>query len=235
VKMSAPGEILILCDFDGTVCTVDMGNAVLNRFTDKGWEEVDRAYCSGEIGSRSAYGQITSLFRGTKAQMLEFAGNHEKLDPHFADFYAYCRGKGVDLKIVSDGLDIYIDAILRKYNLEEIEYFTNVASFRDGQLFIEFPQVNEECNMCGTCKKSILKKYRPSYKHIVYVGDGHSDFCPSKDADLVFAKGILHKKCMEDGRVCEYYESFKDVHDYIAGYISDRLSATARPEGVGRR
>ena len=37
--MSIPGDILILCDFDGTVCTVDMGNEVLNRFTDKGWEE----------------------------------------------------------------------------------------------------------------------------------------------------------------------------------------------------
>ena len=30
------GGILILCDFDGTVCTVDMGNEVLNRFTDEG-------------------------------------------------------------------------------------------------------------------------------------------------------------------------------------------------------
>ncbi|MEI8173495.1 MAG: hypothetical protein WCH07_08440 [Deltaproteobacteria bacterium] len=40
MKVSAPGDILILCDFDGTVCTVDMGNEVLNRFTDKGWEDV---------------------------------------------------------------------------------------------------------------------------------------------------------------------------------------------------
>lgn len=233
--MPAPGDILILCDFDGTVCTVDMGNEVLNRFTDEGWEEIDRAYCAGDIGSRNAYSRVTPLFRGTKTQLLEFVRNHESLDPHFPAFYAYCMENGLDLKIVSDGLDVYIDAILRKYNLEEIEYFTNVASFRDGQLFIDFPQVNEDCNRCGTCKNGILKKHRPAYETIIYVGDGHSDVCPSKDADLVFAKGILHKKCMEDGRRCEYYENFKDVHDYIARHMSDRLSATAKPEGVGRR
>lgn len=233
--MSAPADILILCDFDGTVCTVDMGNEILNRFTDRGWEEIDRAYCSGEIGSKSAYSQITSLFRGTKAQLMEFAGNHERIDPHFVEFYTYCMGKGVDLKIVSDGLDIYIDVILRKYNLDKIEYFTNVALFRDGHMFIDFPQANEECNRCGTCKNGILKKYRSGYKHIIYVGDGHSDVCPSKDADLVFAKGILYKKCLENGRTCEYYENFRDVHHYLAGYINDSLSATARPEGVGRR
>jgi hypothetical protein len=34
-----PGErLLVLCDFDGTVCSVDMGNAFLERFAE-GWEE----------------------------------------------------------------------------------------------------------------------------------------------------------------------------------------------------
>jgi 2,3-diketo-5-methylthio-1-phosphopentane phosphatase len=233
--MSSHGGILILCDFDGTVCTVDMGNEVLNRFTDKGWEEIDRAYCSGDIGSRDAYLRIASLFRGTKAQLLEFVGKNGKLDPYFPAFYACCRESGLDLKIVSDGLDVYIDAILRKYNLEEIECFTNSAVFRDGRLFIEFPQANDDCNRCGTCKNGILKKYRSAYETIVYIGDGHSDVCPSKDADLVFAKGILHKKCVEEGRKCEYYNDFRDIKDYITRHISDRLSAKARPEEVGRR
>jgi len=233
--MSPRREILILCDFDGTVCTVDMGNEVLNRFSGEGWEEIDRAYCSGDIGSKNAYTQVTSLFRGTKMQLLEFVRNRERLDPHFPAFYAYCRERGFDLKIVSDGLDIYINEILRKNNLEEIEYYTNVATFHNDRLCIDFPRMNKDCEKCGTCKNGILNQYRGAYETIIYVGDGHSDFCPSKDADLVFAKGILHKKCVEDGRTCEYYESFKDVHDYMTIHISDRLSATAKPERVGRR
>jgi len=233
--MSAPGDILILCDFDGTVCNVDMGNEVLNRFTGEGWEEIDQAYCSGDIGSRDAYSQVAPLFTGGREELLEFVRRRGGLDPYFPAFYAYCLESGLDLKIVSDGLDIYIDAILRKYNLEDIEYFTNLATFRDGRLSIEFPQMNKECEKCGTCKNGILNRFRPDYESIIYIGDGHSDFCPSKDADLVFAKGILHKKCVENGRFCEYYENFQDIHDYIVHHISDRLSATAKPAVVGRR
>jgi 2-hydroxy-3-keto-5-methylthiopentenyl-1-phosphate phosphatase len=212
-------RVLVVCDFDGTVCTVDMGNKVLNRFTGDGWEEIDRAYCAGEIGSRVAYSQICSLFKGTKDNILEYVVMHERLDPYFADFYYFCRQKGFDLKIVSDGLDIYIDAILRKNCLDDIIWYSNVASFREDQLHIEFPQMNEECERCGTCKSNILKKYRQGYTHIVYVGDGYSDFCPSGDADLVFAKGVLYEKCMNIGRGCVYYENFKDVRDYVINHI----------------
>jgi 2,3-diketo-5-methylthio-1-phosphopentane phosphatase len=136
-------KILVLCDFDGTICTVDMGNEILNRFTGEGWEEIDRAYCADEIGSRDAYTQVTALLRGTKPQMLEYARIYEKIDPHFNNFYQFCTEEGIDLKIVSDGLDFYIDAILRKHNLQDIEFFSNVVVFRDGSTHsIEFPRMN---------------------------------------------------------------------------------------------
>lgn len=231
----APAETLILCDFDGTVSAVDMGNEVVKRFTDERWIEIDRAYSSGKIGSRIAYSRLNPFFKGTKTEILEFVRKHERIDPHFPAFYAWCREQGFDLKIVSDGLDLYIEALLAKHKLEEIEYFSNVLSFSDHKLFIEFPQMNKDCEKCGTCKSNILKKYREHYKKIIYIGDSYSDFCPAKDADMVFAKGILHAKCMEKGWICEHYESFSDVHDYMLVHISARLSATARPERVGRR
>lgn len=205
-------RMLVLCDFDGTVCTVDMGNEILNRFTDQRWNEIDRAYCAGEIGSRDAYSQVVSLFKGTKAQMLEFVRVSEKLDPHFQEFYAFCKEKRVDIKIVSDGLDFYIDAILKKYNLEDIEYFSNVLIFRNGNaLSIQFPRMNILCEKCGTCKSGVLKDYRESYDHIVYVGNGYSDVCPAKDADIVFAKDVLYDACMENGTACVCYNNFDDI------------------------
>lgn len=205
-------RMLVLCDFDGTICTVDMGNEILNRFTDEGWEEIDRAYCAGEIGSRDAYSQVVSLFKGTKAQMLEFVSASEKLDPHFPEFYSFCREKGVDIKIVSDGLDFYIDSILRKYNLQDIEYFSNVVVFQgDGRLSIKFPRMNDHCEKCGTCKKSVLTQHRSNYDRVIYVGNGYSDVCPAKDADLVFAKEILYERCRQNGTACMHYENFNDI------------------------
>jgi 2,3-diketo-5-methylthio-1-phosphopentane phosphatase len=209
-------RMLVLCDFDGTVSTVDMGNEILNRFTDKGWEEIDRAYCAGEIGSRLAYTQGASLFTGSRAQMLEFVSSREKIDPYFFEFYRFCQSKGVDLKIVSDGLDFYIDAILKKNNLQDIEFFSNVTVFRDDdKLAIEFPRMNDKCEKCGTCKKGVLSDYRLTYDRVIYVGNGYSDVCPAKDADLVFAKDVLYEKCREDGTPCVHYENFQDILNYL--------------------
>ncbi len=209
-------RMLVLCDFDGTVSTVDMGNELLNRFTHKGWEEIDRAYCTGEIGSRAAYAQVASLFTGSRAQMLEFVSSRERMDPHFLEFYRFCQSNGMDIKIVSDGLDFYIDAILKKNNLQDIEFFSNVAVFHDGnKLSIEFPRINDECEKCGTCKKGVLREHRSHYDRVIYIGNGYSDVCPAKDADLVFAKEVLYETCRQDGTACVHYENFRDILAYL--------------------
>lgn len=205
-------SVLVLCDFDGTVCAVDMGNEILNRFTGEKWEEIDRAYCANEIGSRDAYTQIASLFTGTKARMLEFASISGLMDPYFSEFYRFCKETGVDIKIVSDGLDFYIDTILKKYNLQDIEFFSNVVLFRDDTLLsIEFPRMNKRCEKCGTCKSGVLKEYRTYYDHVIYVGNGYSDVCPAKDADIVFAKDVLYEKCLQNGMACVPYKNFNDI------------------------
>jgi len=193
-----------------------MGNEILNRFTGEGWSEIDRAYCAGEIGSRDAYSRIVSLLKGSKSQMLEFVSATEKLDPHFPEFYTYCREKQMDVKIVSDGLDFYIDAILKKYNLQDIEYFSNVVEFRNGNaLSIAFPRMNIQCEKCGTCKSDVLNEYRGSYDRVIYIGNGYSDICPAKDADMVFAKDILYEKCKQNGTACVLYENFYDIRAFL--------------------
>ena len=204
--------ILVLCDFDGTICTVDVGNEVLNRFTGEGWEEIDRAYCTGAIGSKVAYMQVAPLFKGTKSQMLEFVSKCARIDPHFPAFYEFCKNMGVDLKIVSDGLDFYISAILKKHNLQDIEFFSNVVVFQGGDgITIKFPRMNDKCNKCGTCKNAVLKQQRSDHSQVIYIGNGYSDVCPAGDADIVFAKDVLYDMCRKNGTVCLHYKNFNDI------------------------
>jgi 2-hydroxy-3-keto-5-methylthiopentenyl-1-phosphate phosphatase len=206
-----PGErLLVVCDFDGTVCRVDMGNAFLQRFA-KGWEEVDRSYSAGEVGSRVAYQRIAPFFRANRSQVLDFVLRRERLDPFFPEFLNFCRGRKIDLKIVSDGLDVYIEAILRKYGLD-VEFYSNRLLFRgNGRIDFDFPLASEECGRCGTCKRSLLDRFRPGYDRIIYVGDGYSDVCPARAADQVFAKPILYEKCEKNGTPCLSYEDFGDI------------------------
>jgi 2-hydroxy-3-keto-5-methylthiopentenyl-1-phosphate phosphatase len=214
---SLPGErILIICDFDGTACSVDMGSKILDRFAGKGWRDIDRLFCTAEIGSRVAYTQIAAMMRGSREQMVEYVRTHATLDPYFADFYHFCRKQGYDLKIASDGLDFYIATVLNKYGLADIEFYSNTATFCPGDgLSIGFPYANQLCGRCGTCKTNILKGYAAGYERIIYVGDSYSDVCPAKTADLVFAKYILYDKCQNNGTACIPYENFRDVMDYL--------------------
>ena len=208
---------LVICDFDGTACSVDMGNRILNRFAGEGWRDIDRAYCTDEIGSRAAYLKVASLFRGSKGQMVEYVRSEASLDPYFADFYRFCRERGYDVKIASDGLDFYIEAVLRMYGLSDIEYFSNTATFGHGEgISIEFPHLNNLCGKCGTCKSSIVKDFAARYDLVIYVGDSYSDVCPAQAADIVFAKHILYEKCRQNGTSCIYYENFRDVMDHLA-------------------
>ena len=205
-------KLLIIADFDGTVSPMDVGYQVLQKFTGRGWEEIDQAYCSGEIGSKEAYSRIAALLHGTREDMQQYVQTRAGVDPHFVSFYAFCRKMGMDLRILSDGLDFYIDLVLKKDGLGDIPFFSNVARFSDGQGFtIEFPEWNPECDRCGTCKSLILQRLKPSFDRIIYIGDGYSDVCPAEKADIVFAKGILYKTFLKKGLPCIRYRDFEDI------------------------
>ncbi|MBN1380690.1 MAG: MtnX-like HAD-IB family phosphatase [Deltaproteobacteria bacterium] len=210
----------MICDFDGTVSTVDIGNRVLNRFTENKWQDIDRGYITGEVGSREAYAKGAPLFRGGREEVLDYCLETERIDPYFVDFYRFCRDQGIDLIIASDGFDFYIEAVLSKYNLTEIAFFSNHAEFHEnGSLSFSFPAMNDDCGKCGACKNTVLQRHRAVYDRIIYVGDGHSDVCPSQKADLVFAKRVLYEKCLENQTACIPYENFRDVRQYLMDHF----------------
>jgi 2,3-diketo-5-methylthio-1-phosphopentane phosphatase len=214
------GRLLVVCDFDGTVCSVDMCNEILERFAGD-WEAIDRSYASGEFGSREAYGRIAPLIAASRSQMVDFVLSRERLDPSFPEFQRFCRERGIGLKIVSDGLDFSIETILRKHGLV-CEYFSNRVVFRgDDRIGFEFPEMSEDCGRCGTCKRSLLDRFRQRYGRIFYVGDGHSDVCAARAADRVFGKAVLYDKCRQNGTPCIPYRDFGDLLPLLEKTLSE--------------
>jgi 2-hydroxy-3-keto-5-methylthiopentenyl-1-phosphate phosphatase len=210
-------KVLILSDFDGTICPVDIGSEIVNKFSIASLSDIERAFVKGKIGSRIAYERIAKRLKGSREKMLEHIMAIEKLDPYFLEFCALSKAKSIDVKIVSDGLDFYIEEILKKHNITGMQYYSNLAIFEaDSSLSIEFPEVNDFCARCGTCKSRILNSYRLIYDEIIYIGDGYSDFCPSRYADIVFAKKILYQRCEQDGTPCVPFNDFSDINKYLA-------------------
>ena len=236
-SLKGDSKKLVLCDFDGTITEQDVGYNFLNRFTRESWEEIDRDYVNGTIGSKEAYKRIAKLISGAQDEMVDFICDESVLDPYFIDFYGFCKEKGYDLKVVSDGFGLYIDALLNLHNIGGIEYYANEIIFKgDDTIDIEFPFHDPECGNCGNCKRSIFKKYQREYDYIIFVGNGLSDRCIAEEADEVYAKSDLYSHCIDKGIACWNYSNFFDIQrnidKQIKGVIFDldgTLIDSARP------
>jgi len=217
---------LILCDFDGTISIRDMGYVLLNRFSSGDWETIDRDFTEGTIGSKEAYSRIAEILNGDEGAVFSFIRSHSEIDPYFTSFYRYCREKGIDVKIVSDGLDFYIKTILEVHHLSDIPFYANCTQFRNGEgMDISFPYSSEECGLCGTCKKRLIQIHRKEYDSILFVGNGLSDRCAAREADFVFAKSSLYTYCIDQDITCHFFENFHeilgDLKKQIRGVIFD--------------
>lgn len=207
---------LVICDFDGTISRHDVGHEVLKHFSGSRWTEIDRAYCKGEIGSMDAYSIIASFIKIDPDELRSFLDDHSELDPAFKKFYEFCVGSGMDFKIVSDGLDFYIREILSRHGLTDIDFYANRLVIRENySVAIRFPHSNLECRRCGTCKSRILADLKDRHSRIIYIGDGYSDVCPAKSADVVFGKKTLHMRCLKNGTNCTLYSGFETIHEIL--------------------
>ncbi|HMK52611.1 MAG TPA: MtnX-like HAD-IB family phosphatase [Thermodesulfobacteriota bacterium] len=207
---------LVLCDFDGTICLRDMGYVLINRFTSGNWEAIDRDFRKGKIGSKEAYSRIAKILSGDEPAILRFVQEHSDIDPHFPIFYQFCRENGIDIKIASDGLDFYIKKVLEIHHLSDISFYANLTHFRDREAIdISFPHSEEECGLCGTCKKKLIQLHRKEYDSIFFVGNGLSDRCAAQEADFVFAKDSLYPYCVDQDITCHF---FKDFHEILADF-----------------
>jgi len=208
---------LILCDFDGTISIRDISYELLSAFARGNWEEIDRQYREGKIGSREAYTRIAGICEATPEEMESFIEERSFIDPYFGRFHDYCLRKGIDLNIVSDGFDVYINRILEHYDLPHIPIFANRISFkRDGGIRFDHPHHNRNCGLCGTCKRAILLEKRPLYDRITYIGNGYSDRCAAQEADWIYAKEVLFEHCVREGIDCTYFDHFGEVMDDLS-------------------
>jgi 2-hydroxy-3-keto-5-methylthiopentenyl-1-phosphate phosphatase len=209
-------KALVISDFDGTICRSDVGTEILLRFTNKTRDDLERLYVKDCDGSRAAYERIIPLMKVNREEMRQFALAKGKLVRGFPQFYRLCGKKGLDVKILSDGLDFYIRCILENKGFMDMEFYSNVVEFGDEKsMDVKFPEMNELCGRCGTCKNAILHSFRLRYEQIIYIGDGHSDLCPSRCADIVFAKGVLLEQYKKENIPCIPFEDFSTINQYL--------------------
>lgn len=207
----------VLTDFDGTITRTDVAEAILEEFAPAEWWEIEELHRARKIGTRESLARQFALMRTPEDDILRFVDATAEVDATFREFVAFCRRRGFLLEIVSEGLDIYVRYLLRKWDLD-VPVRTNRAIFDEGRVRIEYPWADATCTLCGTCKLLRLFELRSEGYRTAYVGDGHSDLCPAFEADLLFAKAELADLCRAEEIEFVPFDRFSDVQRRLEGW-----------------
>lgn len=156
----------------------------------------------------------------------------QPLDPYFGQFYRFCQQNRIALTIVSDGYDAYIKPILVHYQLQAIPLYCNHLAQAAKGFYADFFGAAENCT-CSTasCKRNVLLNNSAEDDIVVYIGDGHTDFCAASYSDIIFAKSKLAAYCNKE-RLPHYpFKTFFDVFRILESSIK---SHSVRPRHQAR-
>jgi len=216
---------LVMCDFDGTISVQDTGLLVFNALALEGAWEIEHRWRRGEIDSMTCLAQQWALVQLPEQELLALIDTFPLDPDFRAlvalcrkrhaglvvvsdglDFYVDrmlsragfvpCDGDQVLQASPLGGRDRACSA---EYTTPDpaacIPRFVNHAAISDHTITIQFPYRSAECQWCGNCKTSHLFRLRRHFRRVIYVGDGYSDMCPARYADVVFAKDDLAEFC----------------------------------------
>ncbi len=212
----------IFVDFDGTITRQDVGNAFFRKYVGQQcYDEMLREYLGERISAKDCFRMGIDAIRSlNRDEASAFIRAHE-IDPSFKDLVSFCRGRDIEFHIVSDGLDFYINEILAANHITGVSVFSNtleVVPIGDGpdcRLRIAFPYDDAVCGRCACCKRNILLTHAGDDDVIAYVGEGYSDRCPVRYADIVFAKDSLQTFCQQENISYYLYDSFCEVTERL--------------------
>ncbi|HHW28607.1 MAG TPA: MtnX-like HAD-IB family phosphatase [Syntrophomonadaceae bacterium] len=199
-------------DFDGTITKRDTCFLMVETFAGEGWKEIDEQWVRKEISTEECASLTFKLFQADRDDVIKLIETVE-IDESFPDFLQFCRKEGHAVYILSDGYDVIIETLFKKYGIE-VPYYANRMIYQDG-FQIACPYLNPDCGQCGTCKSSLMEKLKGDAEQVIYIGDGASDTCPASKADLVFAKDYLYQYCLEKGIPVVRFETFQDIIEQI--------------------
>ena len=121
-------RLAVLCDFDGTATEVDVGYQIYTHFGDERWLEVNQRWRRGEISSKDCLIGEYSFMDASEQEVRELVLKME-IDPGLQDLVTICRKNDIPIAIASDGCDFYINTMLEKYGLSDVEVLCNEMRF----------------------------------------------------------------------------------------------------------
>ena len=208
-------KLAILSDFDDTAAQQNVAHLLLDRFSKTDWRPLLEEFHRGTIKPRDYFEMPFRPITASKHDMQAYVRQTARLRTGFPELAHFCMNGGIELAVVTYGLDFYVEALLETANLQRLPTYAVGARFSDRGIDFEYGYTREGCTEWGNCKCSVLDGYRERGYRVYYAGDGISDYCPARRADFVFAKSRLLEMCRKESLPNRELRDFFDVLDYL--------------------
>jgi len=203
-------KTVVQCDFDGTITEEDQSFLLLDVFASGNWRQLLREYRAGRISVGYFNTKAFAMVKEDKQTLVNFVKQTAKLRPGFHDLVAYCQKEGVQFTIVSNGLDFYINTILKDFGVENIEVFAAQARFNHRDIKVKYTGP-DGAHLDSDFKETYTKWFLTKGYRVVYVGNGFSDISAARHAHWVFARDELLSLCKQTRLNCIPFADFNDV------------------------
>lgn len=213
-------DIIVFCDFDGTITLQDVGNELFSGV--ENFDELNKMFIEEKLTIYEYWHKLCdSLPKTTTIDIIREKAKSFEIDSYFASFVEFCNLNSIKLYIVSDGFDVYIEEILRTNNLDLPICSNKLIESKDG-LEPCFINASESCKCySANCKRNFVLNKSDENTLKVYIGDGFSDFCGAAHCDIIFAKKYLATYCNENNLPHYTYKTFFDVKRILEKKLND--------------
>ena len=205
-------KTLVQCDFDGTITEKDTSFFLLDAFAQGDWRKLLQEYKEHKISVGQFNTSAFAMVKADKAQLLEYMRGKIKVRAGFHQLVNNCSKRGIRFVIVSNGLDFYIEAILKDRGMENVEVHAAHSLFRPEGMCVQYTGPDGSRLEDGF-KEAYIKSFLKLSYRVIYVGNGDSDIIPAKYAHHVFATGELLKYCKNNdvNFKCEPFDNLYDI------------------------
>jgi len=203
-------KTMVQCDFDGTITEEDISFLILDTFANGDWRKLLKNYKEGKISVGSFNTRAFNMVKVDKETLEKFVSERARIRDGLPELLELCRSKGFRFVIVSNGLEFYIDTILKALDIKDIEVFAAKAAFKPGGIKAKYigPDGSELQN---DFKEVYIRCFLDDSYRIIYIGNGASDVSSARLADYIFATDAMLALCREKNIVCTPFNSLNDV------------------------
>ena len=162
----------VLVDFDGTITTVDIGDQVVIKFAEPGWEKALLKFKAGEINVRELWSYEISLLRKNReSEAVTYSVNSAEIRKGFREFVEYCYAQKIKIEVASSGMNFYVDSILEANGFVELPRARPIVQYDcKGHGVMVMPDGITDCSMTALCKCDRVWRLRRDGHRVIFIG-----------------------------------------------------------------